>query len=440
MPKLALTIESKTEYLEEADRESAMKRYWNACHAGDATAKLVLVENPPEPDPEPPTPPPAAPGAISPRAQLRIAEQEAWLTKAGFVMAPPLYAPGTRVLRLGDDNFRLERQRVENMPLFPDAANAIRGKIGNEVRQDVTLKLRDLAMTEDGGLVVNDAVVALETGAFFQLATLAGFGIGGRYLADCCSTKLRAENVNRQVELRKNRDVVLRTRLGAAGRRSVFATVTPTYAAVDTDQVLGAVTPYLTDAHTEMVYDGTGLKATALFMPDQVVDLAAGDIFKVGVRIETDDTGRGRIRVSGVAWRNRCLNLLIIGEGEVETVSAVHKGDPERILALVTDGVAKAREKVADFLGAWGYARTVKVDIQETLKAWVEDKKLGPISPKDRDKAVEELLSAWNHEPGDTLADAVSAVTRSAHESPWWPVNRRDELERRAASLVLVPR
>lgn len=57
-----------------------------------------------------------------------------------------------------------------------------------------------------------------------------------------------------------------------------------------------------------MLYDGTGGRATALWMPDQVVDLVAGDLFKVGVRIQTDDTGRGRIRVAGVVWRNRCLN------------------------------------------------------------------------------------------------------------------------------------
>ena len=91
-----------------------------------------------------------------------------------------------------------------------------------------------------------------------------------------------------------------------------------------------------------MLYDGTGGRATALWMPDQVVDLAAGDLFKVGVRIQTDDTGRGRIRVAGVV-------------------------EP------------------------WGHARTVKVAPEALLRSWVEDKRLRPWAGQERDRGVEAL-------------------------------------------------
>jgi len=461
MAALALTINGNTEHLpeDEANRDTAMQRYWEAKQRGDMTARLVRVEDLVAAndhitrDPDDDDPPPAAPaasqpipespvlgGTVSVLAHERIQLQESWLAKAGFAMAPPLYAPGTRVLPLGDQNFRVERQRVERLPVFRDAADLVTAEIRTENRRDVNVPLRELSMTDHGTLMVGEAEHALELGAFTQLATLCGFGMGARYLAERCDAPLRADNVNAQLAKAKDRVLTLRTRSHGDDQRQAFAVVTPTYAAVDTDAVLGKALMPLMDARVEMLYDGAGSRATALWMPDQVVDLAAGDIFKAGVRIETDDTGRGRVRVSAVVFRNRCLNLLVIGEGTVETVSAVHKGDPGAILAKVEAGIDGARAKVADFLGAWGHARTVRVDPEVTIRRWVEDKKLGPIGDKARDAIVEALLSAWQHEPGDTLADCVNAVSRAAHEHPFWGMDFRQELERRTASLVLVPR
>jgi hypothetical protein len=178
-------------------------------------------------------------------------------------------------------------------------------------------------------------------------------------------------------------------------------------------------------------------------LPDTGQNLAAGDIFKTGVRIETDDTGRGRIRATGVVFRNMCLYLIIIEEGEVETVNLVHPGDPDRILEIVKGGVAQARAKVANFLEAWGYARTVKIDVSETLKECVLDRKIqvrGVRSAEERDAVVEVLLTPWRAEPDDSLAGAVNAVSRAAHEHPLWDVAVREEWERQAARLVLVPK
>ena len=319
---LALTINGETEHVHIDHKEEAMHRYWAACQAGDKTANLVLVK-----DHDPDDPPPTAPAAISPIAVERIEEQNLWLNTNGFNMAPPLYAPGTRVVALGDDNYRLHRQAVEEMPLFGEAADAICDRIRDEEREDVLVPLDQVAMDIDGSLWVHGRNLELEQPAFMQLAHLGGFGMGARYLSQRCDPVLRAENVNAQLFKAGQRQLCLRSRLGSSGNRQVFATVTPTYSAVDSDKVLGAVEHALIDAHTELYYDGTGIRGTALWMPDEIVDLAAGDIFKTGVRIETDDTGRGRIRISGVVWRNRCLNLIIIGEGEVETVAAVHRGD-----------------------------------------------------------------------------------------------------------------
>jgi hypothetical protein len=441
---LALTLNGTTEYLNTSQKEDAMRRYWTARQAGDATARLVEVDHPPQTDDDddddPDDPPPAPAGSVSSLAESRIQLQEQWLSEAGFSLAPPLFAPGTRVLPLGDDNFRLERQRVVRLPHFPIAASGVRECIRAEARQDVPVTLNALTMTDTGRLQVGQSCFGVEDTAFAQLAGLAGFGKGARYLRDLCPPGLRAVNVNHQFQALPKRKLMLRTRIGPEGERQVFAAVSPRYAAVDTDQVLTHVQSALRDAHTEMLYDGQGVHATALWMPDQVVDLAAGDIFKAGVRVETDDTGRGRIRIAGVVWRNRCLNLIIIGEGTVETVSAVHRGRPGRILAQLASGVDAARKSVANFLEAWGHARTVKVEPEKIFKKWVATKRVQVRGERDNQAIVDELLAAWQKEPGDTLADAVNAVTRAAHETSRWDAIIQRELERQAAQLVYVRR
>ncbi|MFZ5479090.1 MAG: hypothetical protein ACOZNI_20135 [Myxococcota bacterium] len=444
---LALTIHGNTEHLPEEERDTAMRRYFEAFQQGDVTAKLIRVDDPPANGPMPTTPddpdddpPPTAPGAVSKIAEERISLQEDWLQKAGFALAPPLYAPGTRVLPLGDRNFRLERQRVEALPPWRGAASSIIATVAHEKRENRSVPLRDLALTDHGTLTVGEEEVALEVGAFYQLAFHAGFGMGARYLAERCDAELRATNVNAQFKKHPGKVVTLRLRETGGDYPQAFATVTPTYAVADTDAALQVVSPLLEDSRAEVYYDGTGVRATALWMPDQVVDLAAGDIFKAGVRIETDDTGRGRIRVSAVVWRNRCLNLLVIGQGVVETVSQVHRGSSAKILDAVKHGVEAAREKVSDFLDAWGKARSLKTDPEKLIRMWVEEKELQVPGERNPDAIVEALLAAWRKEPGDSYADAVNAVTRAAHENPLWGVNIREELERQAARLVYVPR
>jgi hypothetical protein len=433
---LALTRNGRTTYHDTDEAPKVMRLYHEAFTAGDGTAALHEVDGPP---PAPTT----KGGDISALARERIATQSSWLQEAGFAVDDPIYAPGTRVIALGDQNFRLERDSVENMPRFGDAAAAILRRIEREERRDIEVDLGDITMDESGVLSTAAFDMRVEHGAFSQLALLAGFGMGSRYLARLCPPEIRSLAVGHHLEASAGKAVKLRTRLGASGERRVFSVVTPTYTSVDSDEVLKVVTPALEDARTEIRYDGASLRSSSLWMPDEVVDLAAGDIFKVGVRVETDDTGRGRIRVSGVVWRNLCLNLIIIAEGEVETVSLVHRGSPDKMLRELKSGVARARASVGKFLEAWGHARSVRVKPKETLKEWIDRRTIsvpGSRSEDGREAALDVLLSAWDKEPGDTLADAVNAVTRAAHEHESWDIDVREKLEREAARLVLVPR
>ena len=427
---LALTLNGNTEYIEDHADQDAMRRYWRAKQAGDATATLVRVATN------------TRAGQVSQVAVDRVRSHERALSAAGFELEPPLYAPGTRVLPLGDQRFHAERTRVvEDLPAFGDAADRICETIHDEDREDISVPLAAVAMRPDGKLDLDGHVLGLERGAFRQLAQLSGFGAGAGYLADLCDPELRAENVNRQLAKQANRRAVFRTRRRRGVQRHVYATVTPTYTPVDADEVLREVTPALADAHTELVYDGTSVRGTALWMPNEIVDLAAGDVFKIGVRIETHDAGQGRIRISGAVWRNLCLNLIIVSETNVETLAQVHRGDREVILERIGQSVEAARASVVPLLEAWGHARTVRVDVDALLREWIDERKItvpGTRSAADREATYEHLLSAWRREPGDTLADAVNAVTRAAHENPLWDIGVREELERQASRLVLV--
>ena len=132
---LELTIQGRTEFIHINQKEYAMQRYWEACQAGDKSAKLVLCKNN---------------NGISQLAVQRIEQQNTWLKKNGFEVPPPLYAPGTKVIALGHENFRLQRQAVENMPLFGDAANAICHRIDQEARTDIKIPLNQVVMKADG--------------------------------------------------------------------------------------------------------------------------------------------------------------------------------------------------------------------------------------------------------------------------------------------------
>lgn len=437
---LSLTIAGETTLIQDEQQADAMRAYWQAKESGDRTAALIKVEDEEEAAQVVELLEPTAPGKLSLVAQERIEDQERDLRGAGFLLPPPLFAPGTRVQELGDRNFRIERERVEELPLFPVAAAALVERIHGEGRRDIEVEPRQLDLDSDGRLTIDDATpMPLEEHAFTSLCQHLGIGAGARYLAELCTPFLRAWNVSYQIERAPARKLVLRTHVNA-GRRSVFAVVTKSYAAFDADEVVTAVLPSLADARVELVYDDARLIATALYMPDSIVDLAAGDVFKVGVRVQCDDAGRGRIRVSAVAYRNRCLNLIVIAEGAVETMSQVHRGDRGKIRVAVPRAVEAARGKVASFLAAWGHARTLKIDPMEIFKGWVADKTVVVAGERDGDAVVNQLIAAWKQEPGDTLADAVNALTRAAHVVPTWSLSVRGELERAAGKIVMAVR
>ncbi len=380
-------------------------------------------------------------------ARDRVLRQEADAVAAGFTLAPLLYEPGQRVIDVGDENFAAMRRELAALPSIDVAAAQFREVIASERREDQRHDARELRVSDTDGYTLTVGP-KLASNAFGQLAALCKFGRGAMYLEEDCGPTLRAHNVNTHLmALDKARPVVLRTRI-ENGRRVAYAAVTPTYQAVDADKILDGVAAagVLDQTRVELTYNGARMRASALDMPDTVVDLACGDVFRAGVRISTDDTGRGRIRVSAVLFRNRCLNLIIVDEAEVETMSRVHRGSlpVAEVVAEVVAAVEAARAKVAPFLDSWRNARAYKIARpREALADLVADRGLvltGMRSAAQRGQLVGAIQAAFDVEPGDSAADLANAITRAAHErTDLFSLDLREELEKQAGALILLP-
>lgn len=390
-----------------------------------------------------PTAPPTRPGEVSEVARERIRRQEAEAREAGFALPPPIYAAGTRVIDLGDENFVTERQCVEALPTFAEAAERVTGYVESENRRDEIWPLHDTRMAGDGTVFLDqnpEQRMALEPRAFSALCQRGGFGRGAAYLRDNCPVNLRAFNLNAQflaLDPNQDRRAMMRVR-GPESSPAVYGVVSPRYTPYDVDQFLADAVPALADTRSEIVYDPdtSSVRADAFWMPDRVVDLAAGDVFKAGVRLRTADDGSGSLRIQALLFRNLCLNLIVIGEATVDVLRARHVGDAERIRTRVREGVEEARTRVGAFLEAWGHARTLKADFQALLPDLaLRAVELG--APRSQTADLEKAMAlAYAREPGDTMADVSNAVTRAAHESPF-PQRTREILEALGSEVVV---
>lgn len=390
-------------------------------------------------------PVPTPSGTISPVAVARIRDDEEAATRAGFSLPPPVFAAGTRVVDLGDENFATERRRVDALPLFAEAADGVAATVAAEGRRDMIVPLAEMRLRADGVLYREGREARggarLEPRAFSSLCARAGFGRGAAYLRENCDPELRAFNVSAQLMALDADDgpqATMRLRRDVEGAGwATYAIVSPRYAAYDVDQFLRDATPALADARAEIVYDAERcrVRADAYWMPDHVVDLAAGDVFKAGVRLRTSDDGRGAVTVEAVLFRNLCLNLIVIGEAQIETVRERHVGDVDRIAARVRDGVEAARQKIDHFLGSWGHARTLRFDMAAEVDRLVSGAVRAGAPKSAGERLAKAFALAYSREPGGTVADAANAVTRAAHEGGFGQ-DTRDVLERFGAQVI----
>lgn len=380
---------------------------------------------------------------------------------AGFSVQKTVYTRGLRVMELGVENARASRVDHESKPLTRDAALELVRTIKAEEREDFAVNVRNVRMKNDGK-IVNVAAPGFDGYGYFDARGWESFlqrsEIKGREYLATCPPRLRAINVNNwtgQVEGLTVPDAELKLRTRKHGdAREIYATVTPTYAAFDCDQVaraLAIASPV--DARGAVVYDGRRAKFECLFHSNvRPENYVAGEFFKAGVLVSTDDTGGGAIRVQACVWQNLCLNLIIIDQAEQET-RIRHVGSVEKLAEKFSTAFNQALGKIDHFVSAWGYACAENVlsaydemlattparDVLAGIFNGVVERELVPVAGKRQD-VVGKLLEMYeldtssatrgaplqrlvmDAKPNVSRAAVVNAFTRYAHEvnsDPW---------------------
>ena len=363
------------------------------------------------------------------------------LSEQGFAHPPPVFAVGAEVVLLGDRGFRLARDPKVRRPTFPEAVSALSAHVARERRRDLTVCVKNLAMTGNGGLMVEGEEHRFERDAFCRFASLAGFGVGARFLAEACNPFVRSLNVNGQLAMADRRVVRLWTRDGADGMRSIFAALPMEVDPVDGVDVLQRLRDELAETSIDqIVYDGRTVVLTTLGTDYENENPDAGDLFWTGLRLACDETRENLPCVEGAVLRHLSGNRDIVSNGVPATPApkdATH--DRRDILVQSADAVARARQSARSFLFAWRDARRQRIDIVPTIRGWLDAGRLSVSGELDNTKVFDRILSAWQEEPGSTLADAVNAITLAARTAPDWSYAARENLERQAADLVLHP-
>jgi len=396
---------------------------------------------------------------------------------------PPVYAVGSRVNETGVKNAESSRQAYDALPLVTQSCAYLVQSVIAEERKDLKVdRLSEVRMRPNGQIhrTPDAGGLPVSEQAFGGFLTRTGIG-GQSYLAKC-PPELRATNVNHWMEELKlqeraaeleararnekwePRDAQFRTRLNR-GEREIFAVVSGGYGAFDVDKIATALKLAAPpQARGSILYDGTRAKFECLFHSNIApAEYVAGEFFKAGVLIRTDDTGGGAIRISAVVWQNLCLNLIILDEC-VQPIAAIrHVGKVEDLARRFKAGFEQALGTIEGFLAKWNYALNDEVvapifdldrslagmkisDVLPGLFNGIIERELVPVRGA-RKEVVPALVRMFDKDTsaarvgknGVTRAAVVNAFTRYAHEVNVDPF-QQDEIERAAGRLLNVQR
>ena len=427
-------------------------------------------------------------GVVSAIAEARIEDADTRLARIGLVrpsynvtttsvyevktVTEGGYQPGTAALDEAYDRLSTSRRLWEERPPVEDGLDQVIGAVLGEERVDVVVNTGDLRMLDDGRLHIPgldvDGLGMEILGLEQLLPKVHGLAMIGRTLRKKAEgyapvfpealtfllslpADERAWIMNKCFQ-RSDSKLKLRTRLGRTGQRQLFAVVSPTYAVFDADKVATIMRDTFAGKglRGEVSYEAssTDLYVDASYHASaDIQDFAAGDLFQVGYRGTSNDTGLGAVRIGGSADWNACLNFLILSHAEATLTAKVHKGDPSKLVHEVVAGVTRMDPVFQQFAREWGVLRDEPVSqhslwgqgfasVEDALTWGVNHGKIDMGLKKDI--AIEALLQADRlGENQGTLAAIVDAVTRAAHMQLIADCER-DRIERMAGALVPV--
>jgi hypothetical protein len=426
------------------------------------------------------TPAPVKAGEVSDVARARVLGQQADLAARGYtkpkgageggVTAWSGLAIGTRVNDIGDKNLALSRQKHDDMPAGLDALGTLRSTVvaeGRTVVDNVALasilcRYNPAKAKETGDKKHVDGAIALKNGDWHvidptptALGHLAAFLTDDRgavaYMPNA-PARVRAamvEEYRHGIDVKKRVSLGLKTKVESklAEATTCYRVASPGYTPYEVDRaasdLLAGAERELRGTRAEVLYDGEHARLTFFWHADEVVDLAAGDVFKVGLQVHLDDVRAGSVKVRGVAIRNKCLNLIILGTQSRTALRRRHTGEVQSITRDVLEAVRSVRADFSKFIEGWQGARRDRLvdafdgDPRKVFEGLVG---AGLVDlPGRKEQQVENLMAAWEREPGYTRADVVNAITRAAHEGSWWSNPfESEEVEAQAGKLLYV--
>ena len=373
------------------------------------------------------------------------------LKDMGLTPGRTLFAPGTPLVKWGLDKWRTERQAVEDWPSMREAADAVRSQVIAERRVDDTMPAHRLRMKVDGGRLVvhrGGGGLFLERHGLEQLASrCAGFLPPSNYVRSMNADEV-AHLWNSRAErglLQDAGDIVLRHRRSVDDvGRSIYAAVSTAYGVHDVHQVAGDLARILgPDTPGSLVYDPDRVSLAWEAMQMRDVPPVVGEVWKAGLKGGSRDDGKGSAWTLGALLRALCVNLTT-EELETSRSRQRHRGHSvglnHRIqLRRAWDAVQPAMEAFSSRWTILAQPAATEVlggvNVVEAIERLVaSDKELRDAAGVKRDALVQLLLTGHAHEPGDTVADVVNAVTR-LHEAKL-PVHRVSAVQARAGELA----
>ena len=402
-------------------------------------------------------------GEVSEIARIRVTEQREALKRMGFAVKDTVYAPGSRVVGVGHENFKASRMDWEASPEMGDACEAVAKVITDERRYQEIVTLSAINLEEAFVTMKDGSQVQIERGGLKAFTQILSKGVnprtcertkllpawawskgltGGEFQGLMDERKIRPEFEDQQIQLLARRD--------PSGKPTIYSVATPSYSYYGADQVLRQISRSFAGKgyRGSVTYDeeSTRMKGEAWAHLDRVVDLSAGDVFKTGITFKAGDHGGsgGGIDIFLAYLRNLCLNLYILDKGVVKLAQIRHRGSSYGVEARIGEAVGKGDRAFEGFNAQYNFIKATPAeaifgtnDIEEIVKKLTKNPEIRKAVSASvatsllldgfKDTAAE-LGVTWNDDQTVTLANIVNAVTRLHDRVPVY-VGEKDPAE-----------
>lgn len=370
------------------------------------------------------------------------------------------FAHGTELCEFGKQQARRDRADWLKLPTVGDGMAALRARVEAENRADHRVDLGGCYVDTAGKLVTERT---LRDGLELQRLTPSDIGWWRLVsFAPDAVTRGQRTNVNSWLGRRRGDEVRLRTRdlepytvktdgqvqLVQPGGRELYAVVSPRYVPYDLNEIATDIEAKMpADARVRVRYDRSRSRIDVSLCnphhyPDSTGAASVGEAHRLTLRVTTADDGTGGFKLNWAAERIRCVNLTLL-RGENAVFHASHTR--EDLVEAIGQALSAQGQVMEQFASSWRAAwtsyyldstkRGPQIDGPEALRRMVYHG-LVKIPGLDKSEVWTAVKSAWDAEPGDSVAHVHNALTYAAHHAPEARSWADDDVEEQASAQL----